>query len=251
MDKTYTYICDKCQSEVTTSEEAIIKCQVCGNKIDTRPDVWNTKQDVNSSTKVNKIWFVIFIVLISFAAFKIWVRKNQTEMEKHYSKMRNLLTSPYIDEEYQINYPVRLEKNSAISPVFKKNEAVSDFVIQEGNTQNLTISVISYKSSNEAYSNVKLSRDTIIKNYVAILFSEETKSEDFKIIDNRFHSLYTQGILSMDKKHFGLRILSDFDSKTGKNWHLIVIYDINKENEIAADELINSRHLGSELDHIE
>lgn len=251
MGDSYTYICDKCQNEIVTSEEAIIKCNICGNEIDTRPDSWDTKRDLNKTTRINKFWIVSFVVLISFAAFKIWVRKNRKEMEKNYSEMRGLLSPAYTDKEYQLNYSIRLEKDSVILPIFKNSNAISNLSIRHGQNKNLIVNLITYNSSDSIYSSVKSSRDTIIKNFVAVIFSKEIKDEMYRVIGNRFQSLYTQGFLSMDKQKIGFRILSDSDPQTNNNWHLIIIYDLLKENELAADELINSRQFGLEPNFVE
>lgn len=250
MDNTYTYICDKCKNEIVSDEQTIITCIICGNKIDTRQEVWNKQQEQKPKGKVSKFWFIFFVILISSTLFKLWVRNDRKEMEKEYSKMRAIITAAYIDADYQINYPVRLKKEINL-PVFKNTEAISNLGIRSGETQNFIVNVISYTSSDSIYSNIKASRDTIIKNFVAVEFSAEILDESFSTSQNRFHSLDTKGVLRSDNHKIGLRILSDHDSETQKNYHLIAIYDISKQNEAAADSLMSSRHLGSPLDYIE
>lgn len=251
LKKEFIYICEKCKNQLISNEETRLTCEVCGNIIDTSARAWSTHASKKSKRKINTIWGVLILSIILFSIKYCIQNEKQIAKEKQL-KMFGLMNPTASEVDYSINTIIRLKKDTLPLKIFSNKEFITDAYIKEGVSKNLIIKILTYHSSNENYSNIKSSRDTIIKNYLSVVLDKVLiEHEDTTSFEFRYHSLLTKGTVVKQNETIGFNILSDYDSRQKKNWHLILIFEKNKDNTKTVESIINSRELGGRPNYVE
>jgi hypothetical protein len=153
--------------------------------------------------------------------------------------------------DYKIDTYIKLTEKPTFLPIFKRLDKITDTSLKSGDDKGIVIKLISYKSTDSDYSNIKNSRDSLINNFFVtigdsiVLINEKSKASTL-----RYNSLLTDGYLMKGKEKYNFHILSDYDSTQNKNWHLILFNKINEESIKEASKIIESRQFGEDKEYI-
>lgn len=246
MGKEYLYICDRCQNEIGSKGDTDIICNVCGNKIKIGRSGWSNQKPKRQFKKSNNLYYFIAIIII-LGSIRYYLRQENKKTIEQGKEMARIMNLSNRSSDYQIDTYIKLTEKPTFLPIFKKLDKITNTSLKSGNDKGIIIKLISYKSIDSDYSNIKSSRDSLINNYfVTIGDSIVLINEKSKALTLRYNSLLTDGYLMKGKEKYDFHILSDYDSIQNKNWHLILFNLINKESIKEASKIIESRQFGED-----
>jgi hypothetical protein len=243
MQEEFLIICDRCKNEIIAKDNSIIVCNVCGNKIDNRKKSWH-EQEPTSSKKRNKTGIIIFLIFIALWALRYYINYESKETKEINQKMYQTLFLNPRAINYKIDEKIPLEKKYDKIPFFENQEEISDLTYEVGNSKDIFIKLISFTPMSKDYSDLKNIQDSIRLNYLGTI-ADSTISTDQSVKSYPNNSAYykTIGYLVTKEKHVNFQILSDYESKLNKNWHLLIVYNDIPEINMEVDRIISSRQI--------
>jgi hypothetical protein len=243
MQEEFLIICDKCKNEIIAKDNSIIVCNVCGNKIDNRKNTWH-EQESTSPKKKRKTGFIIFLIFIALWALRYYISYESKETKEINQEILQALFVNPRTINYKIDEKIPLEKGSDKMPFWGDLEEVSDLTYEVGNGKDIFIKLISFTPKSKEYTDLKNIQDSIKLNYLGtIADSTIIQDQSFKIYANNSAFCKSFGYLVIKEKHVNFQILSDYESKLNKNWHLLIVYNDIPEINMEVDRIIASRQI--------